>query len=52
MNRRDVLGSLTLAGGASMLGSTQPLADALAPGSFAGFAQAVAGTAPVKIRDI
>jgi len=41
-----------MAGGASMLGSAQPLADALAPGSFAGFAQAVAGTAPVKIRDI
>jgi mannonate dehydratase len=50
MNRRDVLGSLTLAGGASMLGSTQPLADALAP--VTGFAQALTGTAPVKIRDI
>lgn len=52
MNRRDLLGTLSMAGGASMLGSSQPLADALAPGSFAGFAQAVAGTAPVKIRDI
>jgi mannonate dehydratase len=52
MNRRDVLGTLSMAGGASMLGSTQSLADALAPGSVAGFAQAVAGTAPVKIRDI
>ena len=52
MNRRDVLGTLSMAGGASMLGPTQSLADALAPGSFAGFAQAVAGTAPVKIRDI
>jgi mannonate dehydratase len=52
MNRRDVLGTLSMAGGASMLGSTQSLADALAPGTVAGYAQAVAGTAPVKIRDI
>ena len=52
MNRRDVLGTLSMAGGASMLGSTQSLADALAPESVAGYAQAVAGTAPVKIRDI
>ena len=52
MNRRDVLGTLSMAGGASMLGSTQSLADALTPGSVAGYAQAVAGTAPVKIRDI
>jgi mannonate dehydratase len=41
-----------MAGGASMLASTQSLADALVPGSLAGYAQAVAGTAPVKIRDI
>ncbi len=52
MNRRDVLGTLSLAGGASMLGPAQNLADALAPGSLAGYAQAVAGTAPVKIRDV
>src|SRR6188472_3596439 len=52
MNRRDVLGTLSMAGGASMLGPTQSLADALAPRSLAGYAQAVAGTAPVKIRDI
>jgi mannonate dehydratase len=52
MNRRDVLGTLSMAGGASMLGSTQSLADALAPASAAGYAQAVAGTAAVKIRDI
>ena len=52
MNRRDVLGSLSLAGGASMLASTQSLADALAPRSMAGYAQAVTGTAPIKIRDI
>jgi mannonate dehydratase len=52
MNRRDLLGTLSMAGGASMLGPTQSLADAIAPRSFAGFAQAVNGTAPVKIRDI
>ncbi len=52
MNRRDLLGTLSMAGGASMLGPTQSLANALAPGSVAGYAQAVAGTAPVKIRDI
>ena len=52
MNRRDVLGTLSMAGGASMLGSTQTLADALAPASVAGSVQAVTGTAPVKIRDI
>jgi mannonate dehydratase len=51
MNRRDVLGSLSLAGGASMLASTQSLAEALVP-SAAGYTQAVTGTAPVKIRDI
>ena len=32
MNRRDLLGTLSMAGGASMVGSAQPLADALAPG--------------------
>jgi mannonate dehydratase len=52
MNRRDLLGTLSMAGGASLLPATQSLAGALAPGSFAGFAQAVNGTAPVKIRDI
>jgi mannonate dehydratase len=52
MNRRDVLGTLSLAGGASMLASTQSLADALAPGSVAAYVQAVTGTAPVKIRDV
>ena len=51
MNRRDLLGTLSMAGGASMLGPTQSLADALTP-TLAGYAQAVAGTAPVKIRDI
>jgi mannonate dehydratase len=52
MNRRDLLGTLSMAGGASMLGSSQLLANALAPKSLAGYAQAVAGTAAVKIRDI
>src|SRR6188768_2191568 len=52
MNRRDLLGTLSMAGGASLLPATQSLAGALAPGSFTGFAQAVNGTAPVKIRDI
>src|SRR6185503_13369788 len=46
------LGTLSMAGGASMLGSTQSLADALVPESMTGYAQAVAGTAPVKIRNI
>ena len=40
MNRRDALGTLSL-GGASLLADINP-----------GFAQATAGTAPVKIRDI
>ena len=52
MNRRDLLGTLSMAGGASMIGSSQLLANALAPRSLAGYAQAVTGTAPVKIRDI
>src|SRR5436189_5364082 len=52
MNRRDLLGTLSMAGGASMIGSSQLLANALAPRSLAGYAQAVAGIAPVKIRDI
>jgi mannonate dehydratase len=51
MNRRDLLGTLSMAGGASMLGPTQSLADALTP-TLAGYAQAVTGTAPIKIRDI
>src|SRR5690242_3169315 len=51
MNRRDVLGTLSV-GGASLIASSQTLADALRPGVHPGYAQAVAGTAPVKIRDI
>jgi len=52
MNRRDAIGSLSLAGGASLLASTQSLAEALAPGFNADYVQAVTGTAPVRIRDI
>src|SRR5437870_2139885 len=52
MNRRDAIGTLSAAGGASLLASTQSLADAFAPTIHPGFAQALAGTAPVKIRDI
>ncbi len=51
MNRRDALGTLSV-GGASLLASTQPFGDALGPNLHAGFAQAIAGTAPIKIRDI
>src|SRR6476646_9445051 len=57
MKRRDALRSLSMAGGASLLAAKDPLAHALAPDMAArfldpGFAQAVAGTAPIKIRDI
>jgi mannonate dehydratase len=52
MNRRDVLGSLSVAAGASLIGSGQALAEALTPEAHPAFAQAVKGTAPVKIRDI
>jgi mannonate dehydratase len=52
MNRRDALGTLSLAGGASLLGSKDVLADALTPAPHPGYTQAVKGTAPVKIRDI
>ena len=57
MKRRDALRSLSMAGGASLLSARDPIARALAPDMAArfahpGFAQAVAGTAPIKIRDI
>ena len=51
MNRRDALGTLSV-GGASLLASSQSLANALRPALHPGYAQAMAGTAPVKIRDI
>src|SRR5437870_9701904 len=52
MNRRAAIRSLSFAGGASLLASTPSVAGVLAPRSLAGYAQAVTGTAPVKIRDI
>lgn len=50
MKRRDALRSLTMAGGASLLAAKQSLAETLAPPPA--YAQAVKGTAPVKIKDI
>jgi mannonate dehydratase len=52
MKRRDVLRSLSIAGGASLLASGRSLAQAVAPAPNAAAAQAVKGTAPVKIRNI
>jgi mannonate dehydratase len=52
MNRRDVLGSLSVAAGASLFGSVPALAEVLTPKAHPAFAQAAKGTAPVKIRDI
>ena len=58
MKRRDALRSLSMAGGASLLSTTKhQLSQALSPEIpsgllHPGFAQAVPGTAPVKIRDI
>ena len=52
MNRREAIRSFSLAGGASLLASTPSLARAFASKPDAGYAQAVKGTAPVKIRDI
>ena len=54
MKRRDALKSLSMAGGASLLAAKEPLSEALGlPAAVhPGYAQAVAGTAPVKIRDI
>ena len=52
MKRRDVLRTLSIAGGASLLASGRSLAQAVAPPPSAAAAQAVKGTAPVKIRNI
>ena len=51
MNRRRALRSLSLAGGASLLAGREGLAERLTASPPA-YAQAVKGTAPVKIRDI
>src|SRR5204862_4486272 len=52
MNRRAAIRSLSFAGGASLLASTPSVAGVLASRLDTGYAQAVTGTAPVKIRDI
>src|SRR5438876_2029710 len=52
MNRREAISSLSFAGGASLFAPTSLLADVLTPKCDSSYAQAVAGTAPVKIRDI
>ncbi len=52
MNRRDAIASLSMAGGASLLPSRDALGKALVPELHSGFAQAVKGTSPVRIRDI
>ncbi|MCU1271778.1 MAG: rspA 1 [Acidobacteriaceae bacterium] len=52
MNRRDAISSFALAAGASLLTSTPSPAHVLAPTVDAGYARAVIGTPPVKIRDI
>ncbi|MGH8635736.1 MAG: enolase C-terminal domain-like protein [Burkholderiales bacterium] len=51
MNRRTALRSLSLVGGASLAGAADAAAGAFAGGEST-YAQAVKGTAPVKIRDI
>jgi mannonate dehydratase len=51
MNRRHALRALSLAGGASLAASGNVLAGALSSENHA-YAQAVKGTAPVRIRDI
>src|ERR1700730_6621578 len=52
MNRREAIRSLSLASGASLLASPPSLAGVVASKSAASCAQALRGTAPVKIRDI
>jgi mannonate dehydratase len=58
MKRREALRSLSMAGGASLLSMRQDqMAQSLTPEIpsrflHPGFAQAIAGTSPVKIRDI
>jgi mannonate dehydratase len=52
MNRRDAIRSLSLVGGGTFVGAADSFAAAIAPGRESSYAQAVKGTAPVKIRDI
>ena len=52
MDRRSAIRALSLTGGASLLGARDALSAAQAAGAAPASAQAVKGTAPVKIRDI
>ena len=52
MNRREAISSLSFAGGAALFAPTSLLADVPTPKCDSSYAQAVAGTAAVKIRDI
>jgi mannonate dehydratase len=52
MHRREALRSLSLVGGGSLLAGRDAVAETLAGPSEARYAQAVKGTAPVRIRDI
>src|ERR1700747_2341312 len=52
MNRREAIGSVSFAGGAALFAPTALLTDVLTPKCDSSYAQAVAGTATVKIRDI
>src|SRR5947209_5992133 len=52
MNRRDAIGTLSVAGGASLLASTQSLAGALGLESEGPSTQTADSGPPVRIRDI
>ena len=52
MNRREAIRSFSLASGVSLLASTPSLTGVLGSKSDGSYAQALKGTAPVKIRDI
>jgi mannonate dehydratase len=52
MDRRSAIRALSLTGGASLLGARDALTATPPPAPAAAYAQAVKGTAPVKIRDV
>jgi mannonate dehydratase len=52
MNRRHAIRALSLGGGASLFATRDAVSDALAAPPAREYAQAVKGTAPVKIRDV
>ena len=52
MKRRDAIRSLSFAGAASVLGSKDALAEALAPKPTPGYTQAMKGLPPLKITNI